>query len=255
MISPKLLIEHVSRVFADKKGSAMEALHDFSLGVSPGEFVCLVGPSGCGKTTLLKIVAGLEFATSGTVYLDGKKVEAPGPERGLVFQDFALFPWRDVTGNVVFGPEVLKAPLADRLAIAEKYIRLVGLHGNEHKYPAELSGGMKQRVAIARALANNPEVLLMDEPFGSLDAQTRYLMQQELLRIWNQDKKAIIFVTHSVEEAVYLADRVVIMTTCPGMIKQILSIPLSHPRNRADSSFIALRERIMSNIVEEVVIK
>jgi len=206
----KLLIENVSKSFVDRKRScSVEALHDFSLEVSAGEFVCLVGPSGCGKTTLLKIVAGLENATSGAVYLDGKRITAPGPERGLVFQDFALFPWRNVTDNVVFGPEVLKVPASLRLETAEKYLRLVGLTGNENKYPGELSGGMKQRVAIARALANDPDVLLMDEPFGSLDAQTRYLMQNELLRIWNQDRKAIVFVTHSVEEAVYLADRAV----------------------------------------------
>jgi NitT/TauT family transport system ATP-binding protein len=252
MSAAKLLIDHVSKIFADKKRGSMVALSDFTLDVSAGEFVCLVGPSGCGKTTLLKIIAGLEAATEGTVYLDGEKVVAPGPERGLVFQDFALFPWRDVTGNVTFGPEMLHLPMADRLKTAEKYIKLVGLHGNEHKYPSQLSGGMKQRVAIARALANSPEVLLMDEPFGSLDAQTRFLMQQELLRIWNDNRKAIIFVTHSVEEAIYLADTVVIMTACPGAIKQVIPVRLAHPRNRADSAFIGLREQIMASIVEEV---
>ena len=249
----KLVIENVSKSFIERKdGKVTRALQGFNLEVGKGEFVALVGPSGCGKTTLLKIVAGLETATGGSVFLDHKQVSGPGPERGLVFQDFALFPWRDVTGNIVFGPEVLKAPLPERLKTAERYIGLVGLGGSERKYPAELSGGMKQRVAIARALANNPEVLLMDEPFGSLDAQTRNLMQNELLRIWNEDRKAIIFVTHSGEEAVYLAERVVVLTSGPGTIKNIYPIGLSYPRHRADHGFISLREKITASIAEEV---
>jgi len=253
MSTAKLLIENVSKSFFDRNRSReIEVLRDFTLEVSAGEFVCLVGPSGCGKTTLLKIVAGLETATNGAVYIDGEKVTGPGPERGLVFQEFALFPWRNVIDNVAFGPEVLKVCTGERLQTAEKYIKLVGLGGTEHKYPGELSGGMKQRIAIARALANDPDVLLMDEPFGSLDAQTRYLMQNELLRIWDQYRKAIVFVTHSVEEAVYLADRVVIMTACPGSIKQVLHVGLSYPRHRADHGFITLREKITSSIVEEV---
>jgi NitT/TauT family transport system ATP-binding protein len=253
MSTTKLLIENVSKSFYDRKRSSeAEVLRDFTLEVAAGEFVCLVGPSGCGKTTLLKIIAGLETATKGAVYIDGRKVGGPGSERGLVFQDFALFPWRNVKDNVMFGPEVRKVPPKERLEMTEKYIKLVGLAGSEHKFPGELSGGMKQRVAIARALSNNPDVLLMDEPFGSLDAQTRYLMQNELLRIWNQDRKAIVFVTHSVEEAVYLADRVVIMTACPGSIKQVLTVGLSYPRHIADHGFITLREKITSSIVEEV---
>jgi len=253
MSQVKLVIENVSKSFIERKdGKVTRALQGFNLEVGTGEFVVLVGPSGCGKTTLLKIVAGLETATGGSVFLDHKQVSGPGPERGLVFQDFALFPWRDITGNIAFGPEVLKAPLPERLKTAERYIGLVGLGGSEHKYPAELSGGMKQRVAIARALANNPEVLLMDEPFGSLDAQTRNVMQNELLRIWNEDRKAIIFVTHSVEEAVYLAERVVVMTSGPGTIKNIYPIGLSYPRHRADHGFISLREKITASIAEEV---
>jgi NitT/TauT family transport system ATP-binding protein len=253
MSTAKLLIENVSKSFYDrKKSNEALVLKDFTLEVAAGEFVCLVGPSGCGKTTLLKIIAGLETATKGGAYIDGKKITGPGPERGLVFQDFALFPWRNVKDNVIFGPEVRNVPPEERLETAGKYIKLVGLAGNEYKFPGELSGGMKQRVAIARALSNNPGLLLMDEPFGSLDAQTRYLMQNELLRIWNQDRKAIVFVTHSVEEAVYLADRVVIMTACPGSIKQILTVGLSYPRHMADHGFITLREKITSSIVEEV---
>jgi len=245
MSKAKLTIEHISKSFSEKKGGKItHALQDFNLAVSPGEFVAIVGPSGCGKTTLLKIVAGLEVASEGEVYLDNNKVTGPGPERGLVFQDFALFPWRDVTGNVVFGPELLNVPAAERIKIAEHYIRLVGLSGNERKYPAELSGGMKQRVAIARALANDPEVLLMDEPFGSLDAQTRSQMQKELLYIWQENRKAVLFVTHSVEEAVYLSNRIVVLTGSPGTIKQVFPIDLSYPRSRSDHGFISLREKI-----------
>jgi len=252
MSSQKLVIDNVSKTFIEKKGGKFTvALTDFSLKISEGEFVCLVGPSGCGKTTLLKLIAGLEHVSSGSISLDGKPVTAPGPERGLVFQDFALFPWRDVTGNVAFGPEVLKVPLVERLRTTERCIDLVGLSGSGHKYPSELSGGMKQRVAIARALANNPEVLLMDEPFGSLDAQTRNLMQNELLRIWHDNKKAVVFVTHSVEEAVYLSNRVVVMTGGPGTVKQIYTIELSYPRSRADHGFISLREKITGCMAEE----
>jgi NitT/TauT family transport system ATP-binding protein len=248
----KLRIENITKTFTEKKGGkSTVALRNFNLEIADGEFVCLVGPSGCGKTTLLKLIAGLEYATSGRIYLDGKTVTAPGRERGLVFQDFALFPWRDVTGNVAFGPEVLDVPPAERLRIAERCIDLVGLSGNSHKYPAELSGGMKQRVAIARALANNPEVLLMDEPFGSLDEQTRNLMQKELLGIWHDNKKAVVFVTHSVEEAVFLSNRVVVMTDSPGTVKQIYSIDLSYPRQRADHAFISLREKIAACMAEE----
>jgi len=245
MNKAKLIIDKVSKSFSERKGGKVtHALQDFNLEVGAGEFVTIVGPSGCGKTTLLKIVAGLEIASEGAVYLDQNRVTGPGPERGLVFQDFALFPWRDVTGNVVFGPELLKVPAAERVKTAEHYIRLVGLSGNERKYPAELSGGMKQRVAIARALANDPEVLLMDEPFGSLDAQTRSQMQRELLYIWQENRKAVLFVTHSVEEAVYLSNRIVVLTESPGTIKQVFPIDLSYPRSRSDHGFISLREKI-----------
>jgi NitT/TauT family transport system ATP-binding protein len=253
MSEKKLIIENVSKVFpVGKEGLHAPALQNFNLEVNEGEFVCVVGPSGCGKTTLLKIVAGLETASTGAVMLNGKKVEAPGPERGLVFQDFALYPWRNVRENVEFGPEMRKVADAERTEIAGKYINLVGLAGDEHKYPAQLSGGMKQRVAIARALANEPDILLMDEPFGSLDAQTRLVMQNELLRIWNEDRKAVIFVTHSVEEAVYLAERVVVMTSSPGTVKEIYPIALSYPRYRADHGFISLREKITASIADEV---
>ena len=252
MSNAKLAIEHVSKSFTEKKGGKVtHALRDISLEVAAGEFVTIVGPSGCGKTTLLKIVAGLDVASEGEVYLEDKRVTGPGPERGLVFQDFALFPWRDVTGNVVFGPELLNVPAAERSRIAEHYIQLVGLSGNEHKYPAELSGGMKQRVAIARALANNPDVLLMDEPFGSLDAQTRSQMQRELLSIWQEKRKAILFITHSVEEAVYLSNRIVVLSAGPGTIKYIYPVDLSYPRSVSDHGFVTLREKISGCVSEE----
>jgi NitT/TauT family transport system ATP-binding protein len=245
MSNAKLAIEHISKSFTEKKGGKVtHALQDINLEVEAGEFVTIIGPSGCGKTTLLKIVAGLDIASEGAVYLDDRKVTGPGPERGLVFQDFALFPWRDVTGNVIFGPEMLNVPAAERVKIAEYYIRLVGLGGNENKYPAELSGGMKQRVAIARALANNPKVLLMDEPFGSLDAQTRSQMQKELLYIWQESRKSILFVTHSVEEAVYLSNRIVALSPGPGTVKQVYTIGLSYPRSRSDHGFMSLCEKI-----------
>lgn len=253
MRNKKLIIDNISKSFqVGKNRDRSPALKNFSLDVSEDEFVSIVGPSGCGKTTLLKIVAGLETATDGAILLNGRKVDLPGPERGLVFQDFALYPWRDIRGNVEFGPEVRRAPVAQRVAITDKYIHLVGLEGDEHKYPSQLSGGMKQRVAIARALSNEPDILLMDEPFGSLDAQTRLVMQNELLRIWNKDRKAVIFVTHSVEEAVYLSERVVVMSACPGTIKEIYPIALSYPRYRADHGFISLREKITASIAEEV---
>jgi len=252
MSGKKLVIENITKTFLEKKGGkSTVALRDFSLEIADGEFVCLVGPSGCGKTTLLKLVAGLEQASSGSICLDGKPVSGPGPDRGLVFQDFALFPWRDVTANVAFGPEVLGVPPEERLRTARQCIDLVGLSGSGHKYPSELSGGMKQRAAIARALANNPKVLLMDEPFGSLDAQTRSQMQNELLRIWQDNKKAVVFVTHSVEEAVYLSNRVVVMTGSPGTVKRIYNVGLPYPRSRADGVFISLREEITGCLSEQ----
>jgi NitT/TauT family transport system ATP-binding protein len=252
MSKPKLKLVNVGKDFTDRKSKQTRAaVLGIDLEVSDGEFVCIVGPSGCGKTTLLKIIAGLEQATAGEVYLDGARVSGPGPERGLVFQDFALFPWRDAIGNITFGPEVLHIPNERRLRAAEELIKLVGLEGSERKYPAELSGGMKQRVAIARALATNPQVLLMDEPFGSLDAQTRSQMQKEILRIWNESRKAVVFVTHSVEEAVYLSNRIVVLSAGPGSIKQIYPVNLSYPRSFADHGFISLREKITGCISEE----
>jgi NitT/TauT family transport system ATP-binding protein len=209
-------------------------LKDFNLKVNKGEFVALVGPSGCGKSTLLDILAGLAQPTSGSILIDGKKITGPALDRGIVMQGYALFPWRTVRQNVEFGLEIKKIPKAERMEISLKYINLVGLEGFADHFPHELSGGMKQRVAIARALAYDPEVLLMDEPFAAVDAQTRETLQDELLRIWEETGKTIVFVTHSIEEAVFLADRVAVLATNPGTIKEVIEIDLPRPRQNSD---------------------
>lgn len=227
------------------------ALKGFTLDVAEGEIICLLGPSGCGKTTVLRIVAGLETKTSGTVTVRGRPVESAGSDRGMVFQEFALFPWRTVRRNIEFGLEIKGTPLAAREEMSSRLIDLVGLEGFENAHPNKLSGGMKQRVGIARALANDPSVLLMDEPFGALDAQTRNMMQKELLRIWGATGKTILFVTHSVDEAVYLADRIVIMTARPGRVKEVIPVALPRPRDRTDSEFISVRGTVLSVLEEE----
>jgi len=243
-------VKGLSKTFVKEKRRIL-AVDSFDLDVEGGEFVCLLGPSGCGKTTVLRIIAGLEDRTGGQVLLHGKDVETTRPRVGMVFQEFALFPWRSAKKNVEFGLEVRKVPPAERSRIAERYLDMVDLEGFEDAYPKELSGGMKQRVAIARALANEPEVLLMDEPFGSLDAQTRNLMQKELLRIWSATKKTIIFVTHSVDEAVFLADRIVVMTARPGRVRESIAVDLPKPRDRTGAEFIALRGQVLQELDEE----
>jgi NitT/TauT family transport system ATP-binding protein len=245
-----LKIEKLHKEFPKGDGK-MVAIEDFSFEVHEGEFVCLLGPSGCGKTTILRIVAGLEKKTSGQLTLDDKELKGPGSDRGMVFQEFALLPWRNVRKNVEFGLEIKGMRPEERKAQAEKYIDLVGLKGFESYLPKQLSGGMKQRVGIARALANDPEILLMDEPFGALDAQTRNQMQKELLRIWSETKKTVLFVTHSVDEAVFLADRVVVLTTRPSKIKEVFEIKQNRPRDRADPEFLALRKRILLELEQE----
>jgi NitT/TauT family transport system ATP-binding protein len=223
-----------------------------SLEVTDGEFVCLLGPSGCGKTTLLRLVAGLETPTEGVLFLDGKKIEGVNKECGFVFQEYVLFPWRTVRDNIEFGPEVKKMPKEERESISQHYIELVGLKGFENHYPHELSGGMKQRVGIARAYANNPKLLLMDEPFGALDAQTRNLMQAELLRIWEKEHISALFVTHSVDEAVYLADSVAVMSARPGTVKEIFKNDLPRPRVRTSPEANALRDAILRSLGAEI---
>jgi NitT/TauT family transport system ATP-binding protein len=226
----------------------VEALKNINLDIEEGEFICLIGPSGCGKTTLLRIIAGLESPTSGAITLGGKQIPGPHPDRGMVFQEFNLFPWRNVRRNVEFGLETKGISKGERHRIAQEYIDLVGLTGFERSYPHELSGGMKQRVGLARALVTSPKVLLMDEPFGSLDAQTRNLMQDELLNIWHRVRTTIIFVTHSADEAVYIADRVVVLSHRPGEIKDIVSVSIGRPRSRFDPQFIGLRCNILEGL-------
>jgi NitT/TauT family transport system ATP-binding protein len=246
-----LAIRGVSKKFL-AEGKEMETLKDIDLDIEENEFVCFIGPSGCGKTTLLRIIAGLEEASKGTVYLDGMPIGGPGPERGMVFQEYSLFPWRTVMDNIVFGLELRGVPQADRLAQGRQYLKMVGLERFESRYPHELSGGMKQRVAIARALVNHPRALLMDEPFGALDAQTRNTMQSELLRIWQEEKQTVVFVTHSVDEAIYLADRIVIMSARPGRIKDIIKIDLDRPRNRTSADVNLIRDRILCDLRSEI---
>jgi NitT/TauT family transport system ATP-binding protein len=243
-------IRSLSKVF--KKGPReVSALDGFGLDVEEGQFVCLLGPSGCGKTTVLRIVAGLETKSSGSVQINGEEIVGAGPNRGMVFQEFALFPWRSARRNVEFGLEIKGVPEADRHEVSSRLLDLVGLQGFENALPNELSGGMRQRVAIARALANDPDALLMDEPFGSLDAQTRNLMQKELLRIWSLNQKTVLFVTHSVDEAVFLADRIVVMTARPGRVKKVISLNLPRPRDRTSREFIEVRGDVLGELEVE----
>lgn len=247
----RVSIKNVSRIFKKEDKSSTEALKNVSFDVGDGEFVCLLGPSGCGKTTLLRIIAGLETRTSGDITLNGVSITGPDPKRGMVFQQYSLFPWRTVIDNVTFGLEMQGIDKTESRKHAEKYIELVGLKQFKNSYPYELSGGMQQRAAIARALANEPEVLLMDEPFGALDAQTRNILQDELLRIWEQRHVTFIFVTHSVDEAVVLSDRIVVMTARPGRIKEIIEVDLPRPRSRTSPEVNRLRDRVLKLLEEE----
>ena len=241
-------VSGVSKRYASEQGS-VRALADVTFGVDPGEFVCIVGPSGCGKTTLFRILAGLEPATRGQVTLNNSVVTEPTPNMGIVFQEYHLFPWRTVRGNIAFGLEkAVGLDGTDRDQRVQQLIDLVGLAGFEDSYPKSLSGGMKQRVALARALAIDPALLLMDEPFGAVDAQTRERLQDELLDIWQETGKTILFVTHDVEEAVTLADRVVVMGRDPGQLREIVPIDIDRPRSRTDAAFGTSAERVRSLI-------
>src|SRR6266487_6019935 len=227
----KLKIADITMKFRTRRGAEVVAVDDLSLEVADREFVSVVGPSGCGKSTLLRIVAGLVEPSSGEVRLNGRRIDSPGADRGMVFQSYTLFPWLTVQGNVEFGSRLKAMAAAQRTKVASEYIEMVGLAGFEHHYPKELSGGMMQRVAIARALANDPEVLLMDEPFGALDAQTRTIMQELLVDLWQRTPKTILFVTHDIDEALFLGDRVYMMTARPGRVKQVLDVDLPRPRH------------------------
>jgi NitT/TauT family transport system ATP-binding protein/sulfonate transport system ATP-binding protein len=248
----KLRIDGVSRTFAGVRGGEpVKALLPTDLQVNANDFITILGPSGCGKSTLLRIVAGLDQPTTGKVLLDGRAVTRPGPDRGMVFQSYTLFPWLTVAENIAFGLREKRMPEKEQRAIVAGYIDLVGLKGFENHWPKQLSGGMQQRTAIARALANDPEILLLDEPFGALDNQTRGLMQELLLGIWEREKKTVLFVTHDIEEAIFMASRVVVMSARPGRIKSDVAVDLPHPRHytvKTSPEFSALKARLTEDI-------
>jgi NitT/TauT family transport system ATP-binding protein len=245
-----IVIDHVSKVF-DGDGRRMVALQDITLEIPHGQFVCLLGPSGCGKSTLLNAVAGFAPPTSGRVLADGVPVAGPGPERGMVFQEYALFPWMTVEQNVGFGLEIKGMARAQIAARVGELLTLLSLEDFAKRYPKDLSGGMRQRVAIARVLALDSPILLMDEPFGALDALTRRNLQDELLRLWAELKKTVIFVTHSIEEAIYLADRIVVMTYRPGTIKRDMLVDLPRLRDPAAPEFNVLKRELGLMVMEE----
>ena len=252
-VAVKVKIENVVKKYSTRKGE-MIALNGVSLDIKENEFICVVGPSGCGKSTLLNIIAGLHEPTSGRVLVDGKPVKGPGPERGVVFQQYALFPWLTVLKNVEFGLKLKGVTGEQATAEAMKYLKMVQLEQFANSYPKELSGGMKQRVAIARAYAVNPEVLLMDEPFGALDAQTRTQLQSELLETWQTEKKTCFFITHDVDEAIILAQKVIIMSARPGRIKEIVDINIPYPRTqetKMSPEFLELKNYIWSQVYQE----
>jgi NitT/TauT family transport system ATP-binding protein/sulfonate transport system ATP-binding protein len=254
----KLLVEHVSRSFPGVHGGApLRALMPIDLSVATNDFITILGPSGCGKSTLLRIVAGLDHPSEGRVLLDGRAVAGPGPDRGMVFQSYTLFPWLTVAENIAFGLREKGMPQAERRDIVANYVELVGLKGFENHWPKQLSGGMQQRTAIARALANDPEILLLDEPFGALDNQTRGLMQELLLGIWEREKKTVLFVTHDIEEAIFMASRVVVMSARPGRIKSDVAVDIPHPRHytvKTSPEFSALKARLTEDIRAEALL-
>jgi len=243
----RVTVAGVSKTFEGEEGP-VRALQDVAFEVRDGEFVCIVGPSGCGKTTLFRIIGGIDRATGGDVLLSGEPVTGPTPDLGIVFQEYHLFPWRTVRENVAFGLEQTGTEAERRRERVNEMLRLVGLEGSGDSYPSRLSGGMKQRVAIARALAVDPELLLMDEPFGSVDAQTRNMLHEELLDIWAETGKTVLFVTHDVEEAVKLADRILVMSPGPGSVSEIVDVDLDRPRDRTDVAFGEYQERVLSLI-------
>lgn len=253
----RIEIRGLSHRYIDTTGNVITAIDDVSLDIEAGRFMTIVGPSGCGKTTLLNIVAGFLPASEGGVQMDGARITEPGPDRGVVFQSFALFDWLTVRQNIEFGPRMGGVDPQQRVERVNQYLSLIGLRKFADRFPYELSGGMKQRVAIARALANDPDILLMDEPFAALDAQTRELMQEELLRIWEATKKTILFITHSIEEAVYLSSDVAVMTYRPGRLKRVFDVSLPYPKSdyniRAAPEFLQLKLAIHELVREEIV--
>jgi NitT/TauT family transport system ATP-binding protein len=250
MDAPHIVIDHVGKVFSADSREVV-ALQDISLSIPHGQFTCLLGPSGCGKSTLLNAVAGFAPPSTGIITADGKPVAGPGPERGMVFQEYALFPWMTVEQNVAFGLEIKRVPREEIKRRVDELLALLSLSDFRARYPKDLSGGMRQRVAIARVLALDSPVMLMDEPFGALDALTRRNLQDELLRIWAKLNKTILFVTHSIEEAIYLADRIVVMTYRPGTIKRDIVVDLPRPRDPAAPEFNALKRELGMLVMEE----
>ena len=253
----KLVVEQVSRTFPGHRGGApVRALQPTDLEVEANDFITILGPSGCGKSTLLRMIAGLDRPSSGRVLMDGREIVRPGPDRGMVFQSYTLFPWLTVEQNIMFGLAERGEPMDRQRAVAASFIEKMGLKGFEHHWPKQLSGGMQQRTAIARALANDPEMLLLDEPFGALDNQTRGLMQELLLSIWERDKKTVLFVTHDIEEAIFLANRCIVMSARPGRIKADVRIDLPHPRDyrmKTSPAFSELKARLTEEIRAEAV--
>ncbi|MCL4475763.1 MAG: ABC transporter ATP-binding protein [Nitrospirae bacterium] len=249
----RLVVSDVCKAYTGKNTTdSVVALQNVTFTVAHNEFCSILGHSGCGKTTLLNMIAGFERLTSGKLLLDETPVGKPGWERAVIFQDYALFPWMTVYENIAFGLEMKKVPLKERTYVTEQHVQLVGLAGFEKRYPHELSGGMRQRVAIARALAVDPHVLLMDEPFAALDAQNRAMMQNEMIRIWETERKTVIFVTHSIEEAIKLSDRIIVMTCRPGHVKENIVVDLPRPRHEEDPAVTTLKRRIRSLINKEL---
>jgi ABC-type nitrate/sulfonate/bicarbonate transport system ATPase subunit len=256
LTEPKLRIDNVTLRFASPGGMRVTALENISLDIADKEFCVIVGPSGCGKTSLLRLVAGLIEPTEGAIVLDGAQIRGPGKDRGMVFQSYTLFPWLSVQDNVEFGLRIASMPAELRRETSRRFIAQVGLEGFERLYPKQLSGGMMQRVALARALANDPAVLLMDEPFGALDSQTRSLMQELLLDIWQASHKTVLFITHDIDESILLGDRVYVMTARPGRIKEMVEIDLPRPRNvdmLTSDAFMAIKRRITRSIHDEAI--
>jgi len=251
--TPRINCQQLKKSYFDLDSDReVVALDGIDIDIADDEFLTILGPSGCGKTTFLNIVAGFEQASGGKLELDGGEIRGPGPDRGVVFQEYALFPWLDVTGNVEFGLRERGVPADKRRELTRQQIAAVGLSGFEKRYPHELSGGMRQRVALARVLVNDPKILLMDEPFAALDAQTRTLMQEELLNVWSRDRRTVIFITHNIEEAIFLGDRVVVMTSRPGRFKEVVSVDLPRPRDVTSKEFNEIRRHVTDLLTAEV---
>lgn len=243
---------NISKDFITEEGKIINALAKTTIDICENDFICIVGPSGCGKSTFLRIIAGLETATTGQIYYCGKELKEATREIGMVFQQYSLLPWRTVKDNITLGLEFRRESKAVKEKVAQEFLEMIDMVDFKNSYPFELSGGMQQRVAIARALANDPRVLLMDEPFGALDAHTRILLQRELLKIWQKNRKTILFVTHSVDEAIYLADKIIIMSRRPGEIKEILDVNMPRPRERSNVLYGRMAEYILASLEEEI---